>query len=183
MPRWLIALACALLTAVPALADDKAPPLAPGVRGLVTRAPGGGIKVDGKLAEWGNAFCTPVHYNHAKLDDRAAQFYYAWDDSAFYVGLRALDRHRADIVPLASLQDGDGTQDAHRGPGQPPLAEQEVADPHHQAAQAQEGVQRDHRHGQPGRGRALELAVVLDDPDRHYYQPEHAFFAILMESL
>ena len=110
MRRRPLALACALLIAGSATADDKAPALAPGVRGLITRAPGGGIKVDGKLDEWGNAFCTPVHYNHAKLDDRAAQFYYAWDDSAFYVGLRALDRHRADIVPLASLQDGDAVE-------------------------------------------------------------------------
>jgi hypothetical protein len=119
MSRRPFALACALLMASQAQADDKVPALAPGVRGLVTRAPSGGIKVDGKLTEWGNAFCTPVHYNHAKLDDRAAQFYYAWDDSAFFVGLRALDRHRADIVPLANLQDGDAVEfylDTRRGP-------------------------------------------------------------------
>src|SRR5262249_21396491 len=84
--------ACVLLMAAPALADEKAPSLAAGVRGLVTRAPAGGVAMDGKLTEWAGAFCTPVHYNHARPDDRAAQFYYAWDDQAFYVGLRALDR-------------------------------------------------------------------------------------------
>jgi hypothetical protein len=110
MSRRPLALACALLFAGSAPADDKAPALAPGVRGLVTRAPAGGIKVDGKLAEWGHAFCSPVHYNHAKLDDRAAQFFYAWDDSAFYVGLRALDRHRADVMPMPSIQDGDAVE-------------------------------------------------------------------------
>lgn len=110
MCRRLSVLACALVLAATAIGDDRPPPLARGVRGLVTRAPAVGIKMDGKLAEWGGMFCTPVHYNHARLDDRAAQFFYAWDDAAFYVGLRALDRHRADLVPLASLQDGDAVE-------------------------------------------------------------------------
>ena len=39
-------------------------PLAKGVRGLVTRS-GRGVIMDGKLTEWGHAYCTPVHYNHA----------------------------------------------------------------------------------------------------------------------
>lgn len=120
MPRRPLALACALLFAatVPAPADDKVP-LAPGVRGLVTRAPGGGIQVDGKLAEWGRAFCTPVHYNHPQIDDRAAQFSYAWDDAALYIGLRALDRHRANVAPLEIIADGDAVElylDTRPGP-------------------------------------------------------------------
>jgi hypothetical protein len=119
MRRRPTTLACALLFALPALAAEPPVKLAPGVRGLVTRASSGGIKVDGKLSEWAGAFCTPVHYNHARLDDRAAQFYYAWDDTAFYVGLRALDRHRADLVPPANLQDGDAVEfylDTRPGP-------------------------------------------------------------------
>ncbi len=121
MPRRPLALACALLFAAPILAtaDDKAPPLAPGVRGLVTRAPASGIKVDGKLAEWGTAFCTPVHYNHVRVDERAAQFYYAWDGAALYIGLRALDRHRANVVPKEIIADGDAVElylDTRPGP-------------------------------------------------------------------
>jgi hypothetical protein len=125
MRRRPIALACALTLAAPALAAPADPPvkLAPGVRGLVTRAPSAGIKVDGKVkvaaAEWGNAFCTPVHHGHARLEDRAAQFSYAWDDAASYVALRALDRHRADLVPPANLQDGDAVEfylDTRTGP-------------------------------------------------------------------
>jgi hypothetical protein len=108
MSRWPIALACLALPCATAAADDKVPALAPGVRGLVTRA--APIKVDGKLDEWGAAFCTPVHYNHGRLEDRAAQFYYAWDDQALYIGLRALDRHRANVVPLPSIADGDAVE-------------------------------------------------------------------------
>ena len=52
---------------------EDARPLAKGVRGLVTRAPGA-VAIDGKLekAEWAGAFCTPVHYGHARLEERAA---------------------------------------------------------------------------------------------------------------
>src|SRR6266487_6139570 len=62
-------------------------------------------------------------------------------------------------------QDGDGAQGADSGPRQPLLIEQKVADPQHQAAQAEQGVSGNHRHGQASRGRGLEFAVVLDDPD------------------
>src|SRR5581483_8037268 len=50
-------------------------------------------------------------------------------------------------------------------PGQPRLAEQEIGDPQLQAAQAHQGMSGDHRHGQAGGHRALELWVILDDPD------------------
>src|SRR5690349_16251399 len=62
-------------------------------------------------------------------------------------------------------EDRDRAERAYRGPGQPFLPQQEVADPQHEAAQAQEGVQGYHRHGQAGRGRGLELRIVFDDPD------------------
>ena len=48
-------------------------PLEPGVRGLVTRA-SGKVVIDGSLREWSEAFCTPVHYGHGNLENRAAQF-------------------------------------------------------------------------------------------------------------
>ena len=67
-------------------------------------------------------------------------------------------------------EDGDGAQDGERGPGQSLLIEQEVADPQHQAPHGQQRVRGNHRHGQAGRSRALELAVVLDDPDNQENQ-------------
>ena len=69
-------------------------PLAKGVRGLVTRAPGQ-VQIDGNVDEWSEAFCTPVHYNHGNLTNRAAQFFYLWDDEALYIGLRCLDQKQA----------------------------------------------------------------------------------------
>lgn len=83
--------------------------LAPGVRGLVTRA-GGKVAVDGHLKEWDAAFCTPVNYAHPDLENRAAQFFYMWDDDAFYIGLRGLDKKQANIAPLASTYDGDAVE-------------------------------------------------------------------------
>jgi hypothetical protein len=109
MRFWPIAIACLPLMAVAATADDKVPAIATGVRGLVTRAPAA-IKIDGKLDEWAGAFCTPVHYNHVRLDDRAAQIYYAWDEKALYIGLRALDRHRVNAAPLDYIHDGDAVE-------------------------------------------------------------------------
>src|SRR6185503_4413517 len=63
--------------------------LQPGVRGLATRAPAE-MKIDGDLSEFKVAFCTPVNYFVAanQLKDRPAQFFYMWDDTAFYAALR-----------------------------------------------------------------------------------------------
>src|SRR3954454_10484507 len=83
-----------VLGTLAARADDEPVPLAPGVRGLVTRA-SAPIVMDGKLSEWSDAFCTPVHYNHRNLDNRAAQFFYQWDDVPLYIGLRCLDKMQA----------------------------------------------------------------------------------------
>lgn len=106
------ALVAAMLLLTPAFAsaaDDAG--LGKGVRGLVTRA-AGPVKIDGTLddKEWASAFCTPVHYNHARVADRAAQFLYLWDDDAFYVGLRALDKARANVGNLGSLWNGDAVE-------------------------------------------------------------------------
>lgn len=83
--------------------------LKPGVRGLVVRA-SGPVKIDGKLDEWTQAFCTPVQYNHKDLANRPAQFFYLWDDEGFYVGLRCLDQKQANPAPLAGTYNGDAVE-------------------------------------------------------------------------
>ncbi|HVV98806.1 MAG TPA: sugar-binding protein [Planctomycetaceae bacterium] len=98
-------------------ADDR--PLAPGVRGLATRAPKG-MKIDGDLSEFRDAFCTPVEYFNSNLRNRAAQFFYMWDDEAFYAGLRTLDEKQADNAPDDRLWEGDAVEwyfDTRRGEG------------------------------------------------------------------
>jgi hypothetical protein len=84
-------------------------PLAPGVRGLVTLA-STKVVLDGSLREWGNAFCTPVQYNHRDVENRAGQFFYMWDDEALYIGLRCLDEKQANNAPLESTYDGDAVE-------------------------------------------------------------------------
>jgi hypothetical protein len=92
--------------------------LAKGVRGLVvhTSEP---VEVDGKLREWYSAFCTPVHYNHADLLNRAAQVFYLWDEKALYIGLRCLDQKPANVGTKGSLWNGDAVEfylDTRAGP-------------------------------------------------------------------
>ena len=60
------------------------------IRAVVTRAQSN-ITVDGNLEEFKHAICTPVEFFHPDYKNRAAQFFYLWDDEAFYVGLRTLD--------------------------------------------------------------------------------------------
>ncbi len=86
--------------------------LAPGVRGLATRAPNN-MKIDGDLSEFKNAFCTPVEYfslDLKTLRNRAAQFFYLWDDEAFYAGLRTLDSSPANHSDDAHLWEGDAVE-------------------------------------------------------------------------
>jgi hypothetical protein len=47
--------------------------------------------IDGQLSEWDQALCTPIEYFNADLKNRPGQFFYQWDDEAFYVGVRTLD--------------------------------------------------------------------------------------------
>jgi hypothetical protein len=97
----------------PALADD----LEPGVRGVATRAPQG-MKIDGDLSEFKDAFCTPVCYFEENLKNRAGQFFYMWDDEAFYAGLRTLDEKMANNADDGHLWEGDGVEwyfDTRRG--------------------------------------------------------------------
>lgn len=89
--------------------SDEPTPLAPGVRGLVTLATTR-VVIDGSLREWSDAFCTPIHYNHRNLENRAALFFYMWDDEALYIGLRCLDQEQANPAELAKTQDGDAVE-------------------------------------------------------------------------
>jgi hypothetical protein len=91
--------------------------LAPGVRGVATRDPQG-MKIDGDLSEFKDAFATPVEYFHADLKNRAAQFFYMWDEEAFYAGLRTLDTKQHNQAPDDRLWEGDAVEwyfDARRG--------------------------------------------------------------------
>jgi cellulose/xylan binding protein with CBM9 domain len=91
--------------------------LKPGVRGVITRAPDS-MKIDGDLAEFKSAFCTPVGYFFADTPNRAAQFFYMWDDEAFYCGLRTWDQKQANNAADNRLWEGDGVEwyfDTRRG--------------------------------------------------------------------
>ena len=115
MLRRLTWLACTL--AMLSLSPLAAGELMPGVRGLITRAPKE-MKIDGNLEEFKGAFCTPVNYFHPNLKNRGAQFFYMWDDTAFYCGLRTLDTAKANQAPDDRLWEGDGVEwyfDTRRG--------------------------------------------------------------------
>ena len=99
----------------PAPGDESS--LEPGVRGVATRAPGK-VAIDGDLKEFEGAFCTPVGYFEPDVKNRPAQFFYMWDDEAFYAGLRTLDEKQANPAPDDRLWEGDGVEwyfDTRRG--------------------------------------------------------------------
>jgi len=123
LPGFLLALATIFFQS----AYAESSKLAAGVRGVATRAPKG-MKIDGDLSEFKSAFCTPVEYFQADnpnkkdpnpgLRDRAGQFFYMWDDEAFYAALRTLDRHPADNADDGHLWEGDAVEwyfDTRRG--------------------------------------------------------------------
>jgi len=86
--------------------------LAVGVRGLATRAPKS-MRIDGDLTEFKDAFCTPIEYfsfDSKTLRNRAGQFFYMWDEEAFYAGLRTLDEKPANNAPDNQLWEGDGVE-------------------------------------------------------------------------
>jgi hypothetical protein len=98
---------------------SSADELKPGVRGVVTRAPAG-MKIDGDLSEFKDAFCTPVEYHNAELNERAAQFFYMWDETAFYAGLRTLDTKPFNGASDDRLWEGDAVEwyfDTRQGDG------------------------------------------------------------------
>lgn len=90
-------------------AADSPIKLADGVRGLATRAPKE-MKIDGDLSEFKDAFCTPVEYFNADQKNRPAQFFYMWDDEAFYAAMRTLDEHPANNADDAHLWEGDAVE-------------------------------------------------------------------------
>ncbi len=101
------------------ITELKAPSAAlkPGVRGVATRAQGP-VVIDGDLSEFASAFATPIGYFQDQLKDRAAQFFYLWDDTAFYAALRTLDTAPANHAPDDRLWEGDGVEwyfDTRRG--------------------------------------------------------------------
>jgi hypothetical protein len=108
MPTAIGSFVLALLAATPLPGDDDLPA---GVRGLVVRA-NEPISVDGRLTElaWSSAYCTPLHFNHRDLLNRAAQVYYLWDEKALYIGLRALDQKRSNVGDDGSLWNGDSVE-------------------------------------------------------------------------
>jgi hypothetical protein len=101
------------------ITELKAPEasLRPGVRGVATKARGP-VSIDGDLSEFSEAFGTPIGYFQDRLQDRAAQFFYMWDETAFYAALRTLDTAPANLAPDDRLWEGDGVEwyfDARRG--------------------------------------------------------------------
>ncbi|MDQ6632619.1 MAG: hypothetical protein M3Y82_12850 [Verrucomicrobiota bacterium] len=98
------------------LAESK---LQTGVRGVATRAPRE-MKIDGDLSEFKDAFCAPVEYFQPEtvkgkngeigLADRAAQFFFMWDEEAFYAGLRTLDAHPNNSADDDHLWEGDAVE-------------------------------------------------------------------------
>lgn len=91
------------------LIQTHAADLAPGVRGVATRAPKG-MKIDGDLSEFKDAFCTPVEYFGPNVLNRAVQFFYMWDDEAFYAAMRTLDTKPANFAPDDRLWEGDAVE-------------------------------------------------------------------------
>ncbi len=107
---WSVACLAIFVVLLPASAQTGQ--LAPGVRGLATRALNP-VKIDGDLTEFKSAFCTPVEYfslDSKTLHNRAAQFFYLWDDEAFYAGLRTLDGSAANQADDAHLWEGDAVE-------------------------------------------------------------------------
>lgn len=102
-------LAFTILPLAASRAADEPVPLADGVRGLITQT-AKKVTLDGKLDEWSHAFCTPVHYNHRDLPNRAAQFFYMWDEEALYIGLRALDQKMANPGAGGAVFNGDAVE-------------------------------------------------------------------------
>ncbi|MDP6443874.1 MAG: hypothetical protein QGG36_17850 [Pirellulaceae bacterium] len=114
--NWIL---CATVAVAACSSVASAQSLAPGVRGVATRAPAN-VVIDGNLNEFKNAFCTPINYFHRDQKNRPAQFFYMWDDEAFYAGLRTLDQKRANHAPDDRLWEGDGVEwyfDTRRGAG------------------------------------------------------------------
>src|SRR5688572_21776638 len=76
------------------------------------------LTLDGRLGEkeYAGAMSAPIEYFHRDFANRAGQFYFLWDDEAFYVGLRTLDTKP--YSQTAPLWEGDAVEwyfDVRRG--------------------------------------------------------------------
>jgi hypothetical protein len=80
-----------------------------GIRGVMTRATGP-VTVDGDLSEFAQSFVAPMEYFNERVTERAAQFFYMWDDESLYVGLRTLDTIPAHAESGTKLYDGDSVE-------------------------------------------------------------------------
>lgn len=78
------------------------------VRGVIPRAKAP-VALDGKLTEWSGAFATPVNFGHADWENRAAVWYYMWDDQNLYLALDALDTTLFNASP-GPAYNGDGVE-------------------------------------------------------------------------
>ncbi len=94
-----------------------AEPLAAGVRGVATHAPKG-MKIDGDLSPFKDAMCTPLEYFNDDLKNRAVQFFYMWDDEAFYAAMRTLDTKPANNADDNHLWEGDAVEWYFDTPGE-----------------------------------------------------------------
>ena len=68
------------------------------------------IVMDSRLDEWSGAFVTPLNATHPDLANRATHIYYLWDESALYIGVRAMDADPTHISPDTALYDGDAIE-------------------------------------------------------------------------
>jgi Carbohydrate family 9 binding domain-like len=100
-----------LLLASAAPAQDKP------IVGLIPKAQKP-LKFDGKLADWGGAFVTPVHVGHPDFANRGGEFLYLWDADNLYIGLKCLDQKSAHVGGDNQLWNGDAVEfylDTRRG--------------------------------------------------------------------
>ena len=108
MKAHIFLLLAAMILLIP-MTRAESSELQPGVRGVATRAPKVMV-IDGDLREFEDAFCTPIEYHNSNLKERAAQFFYMWDEHAFYAGLRTLDTKLFNGAPDNRLWEGDGVE-------------------------------------------------------------------------
>lgn len=118
-PTWTRFLTCALLATasqrtVAAVINDPPVPWPSQARAVATRL-AKPLRIDGDLRDWPcSTFRIPLNHAHSqRLDQRAAQVGWAWDDQALYLSLRALDTHRVSFKgaqPTWPLEACDGLE-------------------------------------------------------------------------
>ena len=105
-----VSLAFLVVTLVGGAAPGEGPvPLEKGVRGAGDEGDGQG-RDRRQARRVGRGLLHPGQLRPRDLENRAAQFFYMWDDEAFYIGLRCLDRKQANPAPLAATYNGDAVE-------------------------------------------------------------------------